>query len=150
MRSFMKRILRSQSAHIPPRVLSILYRLRLKRLIWRPVRIEVETNFSQNSAHFDQEDFEIARRLIGFWFKCQENAIENDQTLGNSLWTSIVNEQRAFVEIIQSADEARLLKYLYSAPKESICRGILQGDREFVLLQKNSRYRKLQGKITVN
>lgn len=150
MRSFVKRILRSQSAHIPPQVLAFLYGLRLKRLVWRPVRINIETSFSKNPMHFDQKDIEIARRLMAFWTKCQKNAIENDQTLGNSLWTSIVDEQKVFVDIVESADETRLLEYLYSAPKETIHRGILQGDEEFVLLQKNSRYRKLQGKITVN
>ena len=127
-------------------ILSIALTHRLKRLVDRPVYLKTTSSFSINDAEVTEQDLAIVSRLIRFWSKSQ-NPLTN---LGESLWSQIQRDQTQFNEIMSEGNLEKIYNYLISSPAQSLCNGVLQGDRESIMLRVNPKYRELKSKITIN
>lgn len=127
-------------------ILSIAFTRRLKRLLGRPVYLKVKSSFSINDAGVTEQDLAIISRLTKFWSNSQ-NSLTN---LGESPWSQIQKDQTQFYEIMSEGNLEKIYHYLISSPTQSLCNGVLQGNRESKMLKVNPKYRDLKSKITLN
>jgi hypothetical protein len=127
-------------------ILSIAFTHRLKRLVGRPVLSKVKSSFSVNNREITAQDLAIIFRLTKFWSNSQ-NSLTN---LGESPWSQIQRGQTQFYEIMGEGNLEKIYDYLISSPTQSLCNGVLQGDRESIMLKANPKYRDLISKITIN
>ena len=127
-------------------ILSIAFTRRLKRLVGRPVYLKVKSSFSINDLGVTERDLAIISRLTKFWSNSQ-NSLTN---LGKSPWNQIQKDQTQFYEIMGEGNLEKIYDYLISSPTQSLCNGVLQGNRESTMLKANPKYRDLISKITIN
>ena len=127
-------------------ILSIALTHRLKRLVARPVYLKATSSFSINDAEVTEQDLAIISRLTRFWSKSQNPLIN----LGESPWSQIQRDQTQFYEIMSEGNLEKIYNYLISSPAQSLCNGVLQGDKESIMLRVNPKYRDLKSKITIN
>ena len=127
-------------------ILSIAFTRRLKRLVGRPVYLKVKSSFSINDSGVTERDLAIISRLTKFWNNSQ-NSLTN---LGESPWSQIQKDQTQFYEIMGEGNLEKIYDYLISSPTQSLCNGVLQGNRESIMLKVNPKYRDLISKITIN
>ena len=127
-------------------IVSIALTHRLKRLVGRPVHLKTTSSFSINDAEVTEQDLAIVSRLIRFWSKSQ-SPLAN---LGESPWRQIQRDQTQFYEIMSEGNLEKIYNYLISSPAQSLCNGVLQGDRESIMLRVNPKYKDLKSKITIN
>lgn len=127
-------------------ILSIAFTRHLKRLVGRPVYLKVKSSFSINDSGVTERDLAIIARLTKFWSNSQ-NSLTN---LGESPWSQIQRDQTQFYEIMGEGNLEKIYDYLISSPTQSLCNGVLQGNRESIMLKVNPKYRDLISKITIN
>jgi hypothetical protein len=148
MKSIKYLILRNLNGYLSLFILSVAFTKRLGRIVSRPVTLKIENSFSYVQPVMSESDRLIISRLIKFWNSCQEYNPLSD--LDNSPWDEIRNGQRHLHEIMSEKNPEKLFNFLISSPTQSICNGVLQGDRESKMLRINRKYRRLQSRITVN
>jgi hypothetical protein len=127
-------------------MLSIAFTRRLKRLVSRPIYFKVTSSFSVNDSGITEQDLKIISRLTKFW----SNSQDSHTSLGDSLWNQIQRDQTQFYEIMAEGNLEKIYNYLISSPTQALCNGVLQGDRESIMLRVNPKYRELISKITIN
>jgi len=146
MRKFKYFILKKFTGPLGLGILSIAFTRRLKRLMGRPVNLKVKSSFSINDSGVTERDLAITSRLTKFWSNSQ-NSLAN---LGESPWNQIQRDQVQFYEIMGEGNLEKIYDYLISSPTQSLCNGVLQGNRESIMLKVNPKYRDFVSKITIN
>lgn len=141
-------ILNRLSGRLGLGVLSIALTRRLSRLTNRPVSLKPESGFSTSNFEATEFDLDIIRRLLKFWNASQESLSTID--LGETLWSEIQSSQVKFYKLMDEGNLQHIYNYLVAAPTQSICKGILQGNNETMMLKINPKYKMLMSKITVN
>ena len=91
-------------------------------------------------------DIQICARLLAA-YRAATSAKTVDAER-DDLWTTITASQSRFIGLLDSGDPADLARYLCNLSRYDAGRGIVQGDREYEVIVRDSSYRRAIGLMT--